>query len=226
MERNIDLGEVTDGRLYSLNDMAKLGCDDCVGCSACCHGMGSSIVLDPLDVFRLMQSEGCSFEELLKEKIELNIVDGLILPNLKMSEKTGACAFLNEAGRCSIHPYRPGICRIFPLGRLYEDGSFKYILQVNECHKENRTKVKVGKWIDTPQLATNQQYINTWHYFLKDMEGLIKQADDPEVTRQLTMYVLNMFFVTPYEPEQDFYGQFEVRMNQAKSVVSRLKEGQ
>ncbi len=223
MERNVDLNEITDGKLYGLNDMVKAGCDDCSGCSACCRGMGSSIVLDPLDVFRLMQCEKCTFEELLKDKIELNIVDGLILPNLKMAENTGACAFLNEAGRCSIHPYRPGICRIFPLGRLYEDGSFKYILQVNECKKSNRTEVKVGKWIDTPQLITNQQYINTWHYFLKDMGALLKQADSSEVTKQLTMYVLNLFFVTPYDLEQDFYGQFDIRIAQAKNVVERLE---
>lgn len=50
MERNWDLSERTDGRLYTKNDMVKAGCNDCKGCSACCHGMGESIVLDPYDI--------------------------------------------------------------------------------------------------------------------------------------------------------------------------------
>ena len=146
MLRDCDLEAITDGKRYQLTDMVKADCDDCKGCSACCHGMGNSIVLDPLDLHRITTYLGLKFEALLGEKIELNIVDGVILPNLRMStEKAGEpCVFLNEEERCSIHPHRPGICRIFPLGRIYEDNSFSYILQVHECAKENKAKVKVS----------------------------------------------------------------------------------
>ena len=36
--------------------------------------------------------------------------------------------FLNEQGRCSIHDSRPGFCRLFPLGRFYENGGFREIV--------------------------------------------------------------------------------------------------
>ena len=85
MKREISLEEISDGKLYGSSDMVKVGCDDCRGCSACCRGMGSSIVLDPYDVFRLETGLGLSFEGLLAEAVELNLVDGMILPNLKMS---------------------------------------------------------------------------------------------------------------------------------------------
>ena len=39
MEREIDLKEISDGKLYSANDMVKAGCDDCKGCSDCCRGV-------------------------------------------------------------------------------------------------------------------------------------------------------------------------------------------
>ena len=84
MERNIRMEEVSDGKLYGLNDMVKAGCEDCVGCSACCHGMGTSIVLDPYDIYRLTAELGQTMEQLLAEKIELNVVDGMVLPNLSM----------------------------------------------------------------------------------------------------------------------------------------------
>ena len=58
MERNVTMAEISDGKLYSRDDMVKAGCDDCRGCSACCHGMGNSIVLDPYDVYRLTALRG------------------------------------------------------------------------------------------------------------------------------------------------------------------------
>ena len=115
MERDVSMEEISDGRLYGLNDLVKADCRDCRGCSRCCRDMGSSILLDPLDVFRLSEGLGASFEELLERCLELHVVDGVILPNLKMDEKRNCCVFLNDQGRCSIHSFRPGICRIFPL---------------------------------------------------------------------------------------------------------------
>lgn len=72
MEREIDLKEISDGRLYSSSDMVKADCGDCKGCSACCQGMGSSILLDPYDIYRLSTGTGLTFEDLLKDRIELN----------------------------------------------------------------------------------------------------------------------------------------------------------
>lgn len=41
MKRNVDLNEISDGRLYSANDMVKVECGDCAGCSACCSEYGN-----------------------------------------------------------------------------------------------------------------------------------------------------------------------------------------
>ena len=53
MRREVSLEEISDGRLYELNDMVKADCQDCAGCHDCCEGMGDSVVLDPMDVYRL-----------------------------------------------------------------------------------------------------------------------------------------------------------------------------
>ena len=143
MERNIDLNEISDGRFYTANDMVRADCQGCEGCSVCCHGMGKSILLDPLDVHRICTYFRIPFEALLADHVELNVVDGMILPNLKMVGEDEHCIFLNQEGRCGIHKIRPGFCRLFPLGRLYEDRSFKYILQTKECVKTDRQKIKV-----------------------------------------------------------------------------------
>lgn len=219
MKREINMDEISDGKLYTANDLVKADCNDCKGCSACCRGMGHSIVLDPLDIHRLTSGLGVTFEQLLADKIELNVVDGIILPNLKMSGKEEKCAFLNEEGRCSIHLIRPGICRLFPLGRFYENHSFKYFLQVHECKKENKTKVKVKKWVDTPELKTYEKYISDWHYFLLDVQEKLSSIGNDELVKKIDMFILQYFFLQPYKVGEDFYSQFDTRFAEADKYI-------
>ena len=58
MRRNIRLEDISDGKLYTAEDMVKADCRGCEGCSACCHGMGSSILLDPWDIWLLTRVRG------------------------------------------------------------------------------------------------------------------------------------------------------------------------
>ena len=83
MKRDIDIKDISDGKLYTANDMVKTDCHDCIGCSDCCRGMGSSILLDPMDIWRLTSNLQTDFNSLLDKYVELGMVDGLIMPNLK-----------------------------------------------------------------------------------------------------------------------------------------------
>ncbi len=217
MERRIDLAEISDGRLYEAEDMVKADCKDCEGCSACCQGMGDSIMLDPYDICRLCEGLGKSFEELMKEAVALKMADGLILPYLRMTGEREACSFLSFEGRCSIHAFRPGFCRLFPLGRLYENGSFRYFLQIHECRKENRTKVRVRKWLDTPDFTAYERFINDWHYMAKEVGEKIRSlgTEGQENAKKICLYVLNRFYVEPYGKTEAFYEEFYRRLEQA-----------
>ncbi len=212
MERNWNMEERTDGKRYSSNDMVKAGCHDCLGCSACCHNMGTSIVLDPWDVYQLTTGLGQSMEELLAQAIELNVVDGLVLPNLKMQQQSEACFYLDENGRCRIHAYRPGICRLFPLGRIYENGTFQYFLQVHECKAEQKTKVKIKQWIGIPDIRTYEAFVLDWHTMLKEYQQQAKQGLlQGESLKQQALKLLQLFYIMPYRKEVDFYSQYEER---------------
>lgn len=222
MRREVSMEEISDGKLYTANDLVKADCNDCRGCSACCQKMGQSIVLDPLDIYRLTFGLRQKFEELLADKLELNVVEGIILPNLQMSGTEEKCAFLNVEGRCSVHAIRPGICRLFPLGRYYDGKSFQYFLQIHECKKENRTKVKVKKWIDTPDLKKNEKYISDWHYFLTDMQKTLATLQNDEKVKKINMLILQTFFLEPYHQEEDFYVQFYDRLEKLKTSLQLL----
>ncbi len=218
MKRYVSMEEISDGRLYGPNDMVKADCHDCIGCSKCCHDMVDTIILFPMDVYYLNQALQKPFAELIDREVELKVVDGMILPNLKMTEAGNCCAFLDEQGRCSIHAYRPDLCRLFPLGRYYEDGDFKYFLQVGQCDHP-RTKVKVSKWIDTPSQAEHKAYILRWHELTNRIEEILAESEDETLNKNLNLAVLNTFYMTPYDTEQSFFEQFAVRAERIEKII-------
>lgn len=225
MERDIDLKEISDGRLYTANDMVKIDCNDCAGCSECCRVVADTIILDPYDIFQLESVLNTDFEALLAERIELSVVDGTILPHLKIRDGGKGCTFLNGDGRCMIHGARPGFCRMFPLGRIYENGDFKYFLQVHECSYPNKTKIKVKKWLGIPELPRYEQFVKDWHFFLKKVQERLAETENEEIVKSINMHLLNQFYVKPYRTseadvrETDFYGQFYERLSESKKAL-------
>jgi len=171
-----DIKEISDGRLYTADDKALLGTDGCKGCSHCCESdMGHSIVLTPYDMYQILKGTGKTFDELLVSfHLELSMIDDVVLPHLKMDS---GCRFLQD-GRCSIHQFRPGICRLFPLGRIYEGDTFKYFLQINECLKKSRTPVKISDWLGIEDIDQNSAFISKWHKFLKYETKRIRELQE------------------------------------------------
>ncbi len=215
MLRDIDLSKISDGKLYTGSDMVKTDCRGCTGCFECCQGMGTSIILDPLDVFRLTVHLSKSFEQLLADTLELNVVDGIVLPNLKMAGEDEHCIFLGKDGRCTIHKVRPGFCRLFPLGRYYENHTFRYFLQIHECPKPDKTKIKIKKWMDVENFRQYEKFTADWHYYLKERQDAAMNFEGAELVKKLSMDILRRFYMQPYEQDADFYPQVYERMKMA-----------
>lgn len=204
---------------YQSNDMARLGCGDCRGCSACCRGMGQSIVLDPYDMFWLQKATGETFAGLMQEKIELHVENGIILPSLKMQPGTDACGFLTKEGRCAIHGYRPGLCRCFPLGRNYDESGLTYFLLEDACRIQNRTKLKIKKWLEVPALARYERFLVMWHGFRKGLMERIADSSSDEYAQRVNVKLLELMFQKPYDVNDDFYVQFEERMEAISALI-------
>lgn len=205
--------------LYQSNDMAKVGCNDCQGCSACCRGMGQSILLDPYDIYQLQTATGENFVGLMQEKIDLHVENGIILPAIKMQQTTDACGFLTKEGRCGIHTYRPGLCRLFPLGRNYDGNGLQYFLLEDACHIKTRTKLKIKKWLDIPMLARYEKFLVTWHALRKQIMNRIADKQSDAYTQMINVKLLELFFQKPYDAGSDFYQQFEERMAAISEVI-------
>ena len=203
--------------LYDANDMVKAGCNDCRGCSACCTGMGESVILDPYDIWQMEINLHCTFAELMRDKIDLHVEEGIILPHLKMQGDMEKCGFLDENGRCGIHSFRPGLCRLFPLGRSYEAGNLQYFLLQDACPHAGYTKVKVKKWLDIPDLRKYEEFLTDWHELRKSMQDeilqIIASSKEEAHIKEINMRFLHIFYEQQYEAD-DFYGQFAKRRRQ------------
>lgn len=218
--------DINIGKLYSNNDMVKVGCHDCRGCSSCCRDMGQSIWLDPYDVYQMTMHLGKNIEQLLTKEVELHVEDGLILPNIRMvlegNEEEPSCSFLDEQGRCSIHECRPGFCRLFPLGRSYEGDAITYFLLEDACPMQGKTKMKVNKWLNMPRIKDYEHFLAVWHGLTKGLRAFYADnADNDAVIKAVNMKFLQMFYLTPYE-DSDFYLQFHARMESMNVFLKQM----
>lgn len=244
MLREGSLEEISDGKLYKENDLVKTDCQGCQGCSRCCEEMADTIYLNPLDAFHISIATGKSVSDLLENELELVVRDGVILPNLRAAQKKDkhsntainnttnrliekekevaeqgenntCCPFLQDTGRCSIHQYRPDICRLFPLGRYYEGDDYFYFLQVHECdHSKIKTKVK--KWIDIPEYQDYKEFILLWHQLVQELSRKSFELGDHGKAFQIG--ALKYFYLIPFGSEETFYQEFKDRLARYREI--------
>lgn len=212
------LDEISDGKIYDISDIVKADAGGCDKCSDCCKDVGDLVVLSPFDVYEMVRCLGIRFDELLGDKIELRENNKIYLPYLKMKENK-ECSFLNNESRCSIHSKRPNICRLFPLGRVYQDDDFKYFLQVGNCTKQNLKNVKVSDWIGIENYDVNKRFIMNWHKFIKALTFRLKFVRDEDELNQINEYLLDSFYRVELKDEEDFYYAFNKILIESKDKL-------
>ena len=212
-----------DGKKYNCTDVAPVGCNDCEGCSICCREMGDTIIQDPFDMWmfcsnmRLSGGAGVTFELLVSEDgpWELSMQNGLLLPNIKMVDD-GHCPFLNKKGRCGIHPIRSGLCRLFPLGRGFEeDGSIYYYVLNKElgCEKMKGpgSPVKIADWLGYVDMDKYELFQVAWHRIKRNLEERVANLSN-EAADGLRDRLLMIFYDRPYA--DGFYVDFFSRVEE------------
>ena len=186
-------------RLYGPQDMVRISSSACVGCSACYRVMGDTIVLDPYDVWQLTYGLGNSFEEMMGVNIDLHVEEGVILPHLMMRSDTQGCTFLGTDGRCTIHLHRPGICRLFPLGRQFDEEKTSYFIVPEGCVKGGLSQVRIDKWLGIPDLPAYEKFKAQWHSLIRLLKARIAAEPSEEVRRNINLYFVRVFYMAPYE---------------------------
>ena len=223
MNREINLTEISDGKLYDIDDLVRADASGCGGCSACCHGVGDLVQLNPYDTFEISKALQTNFDALMDEHFVLRPKGKLLFPYLKMLGENEKCVFLSDQGRCVIHEHRPGICRLFPLGRVYDDhGDFKYVLLKKACVKPKLEKVKVEKWLGINDYEANKAFILEWYKLNKALEFRMKFVRDSAEIEAINQYLFDVFYRIEAPTVIDFYRYFYKRLPEAKNHLGIL----
>ncbi len=221
-------------RLYHANEMVKIASPKCEGCGICCRGMGDTIHLDPFDIYQITKTTGKSFQEMMEHEIELRVDRALILPNLKMNERTESCCFLDQEGKCRIHEARPGFCRLYPLGREYTDDGLSYfILEDNGCRMTGKRAVRIRQYLGIEQYSQYEEFLIAWNRLIRGLQeyaltvlkqetGHVHMEDVVKVPalNRLNSLVIRTFFDMPYNTELDFYPQFQKRLLEIQNQLT------
>ena len=64
----------------------------------------------------------------------------------------------------------------------------------------------------------NHDFICNWQYFLLAVQEKIMSESEDNIKR-ITMFILNMFYLTPFRKDVDFYDIFNERLKNAKSAL-------
>ena len=80
------------------------------------------------------------------------------------------------------------------------------MLMTGECQKENRSKIKIDKWLGEPDIKSYEQFILLWKNILEQTREKLAGISDLEEQKKLSMYLLQKYYLTPYGA--DFFAEF------------------
>lgn len=201
-------------------DAVELSCGT-DGCAANCCTHGPHIILHPYEIALICSAAGLSYEDLL-DVVETDRVNGFPLVMLPREPR---CHFWTGQG-CRIHAARPLACRLFPLGRVHEDGRSSLVLpDRNRCAGLAAAPRKtVGEYLRRQDTAVQIAMHDAWIDFVKDVERLdLPDAPVTSVAFHLLVYSPDTPpSRDPLDPSAPVEQRFLLRLETARRMLPRF----
>jgi len=198
----------------------------CQRCGACCRQVEDSIMLEPMDIYRLsrfLRERGESIEgpeDMLAQYTHPDmLVDRLPIFLLNTDGPENACVFLKD-GRCSVYEARPRVCRLYPFtvapGERGRD--FLYCLCTERPHHFTGGTVSAKDWF-------RENFPKDARSFLKEdfdaLPILGKNAVDMGERRFKSLIFQFLFYrYYNYDLDKPFLPQFHANTGELKRLTS------
>lgn len=202
-----------------INQSFNFGCD---GCGNCCKNR-EDILLSGWDLFKIAKYMNKSNTlEVISEFAEVYIGNTSKLPvcRLKPIGEEKKCPFLEGDGKCRIHPVKPSVCGLYPLGRMY---NFKkdhviYFLQEVKCGFKDQIH-KVRDWLSVFNMTEEYNRFKKRMNLEKEALRFVEAKKYEKIVQ--TKYVSDLIFLIlySYSTDLDFDEQFKEHTNDFKKVV-------
>lgn len=223
----------------NLNTM-KIGLDDsfrfhCTQCGKCCINR-DDILMTPRDLFRAASALNKSIPAMVDVFCDMYIGNDSRFPivRLKPAGKDRHCPLLKN-NRCSIHQAKPGVCAMYPIGRMasypvdqseaidFEKLEIQYILQRPNCGRRSQSHT-VREWLSSFDIDTEDQFFRLWQKvvyeagsMLRTLEPLVSDATISQ-TRNLVLVMLYL----NYDLNKDFMEQFKDHSDSILNLLHQL----
>ena len=180
----------SDVRPLSDTDPVQLSCGP-AGCPSTCCKSGPHIILNPYEISLICAAAGTSYEDLL-DIVETDRVNSF---PLIMLPRDPVCPFWTETG-CRVYEARPLACRLFPLGRVFEDGrSYIVLPDRNICSGLVPSPSKpLSEYLKGQNTETQIRMADAWIEFVSDLERL------PLPDKPVTSVAFHMLVYSPDTP--------------------------
>lgn len=204
-DREYDIEILEDNKL-------KTGCN---ACGRCCRDR-EDILLRPIDIYNLSKELNISEVELVTKYCDVYIGHTSHLPVISIKfrgnlfDSSTVCPFLKKAGEniyhCRVHNRKPGVCRIYPLGRISDnEGVTTYFKQNTTCVEEKDQRVYTfEEWLGE-DYKFQEEFLKAFHELTQHLFDKInmKKVWDVAEKRGETKIIMSTLLSVLYVPRNN-----------------------
>lgn len=199
----------------------------CSACGACCKNVRDSIVLEPMDAFRIVcekMKNGCinSADDILWNIADLKELSrGFNVFVLRTVNDSGVCGML-ENNRCTIYSVRPRTCRLYPFTAepCPEEHRIKWYLCTEQAHHFGSGTVTAREWQRKNISKEDEEYLYEECRVLPELGVILRKV--PESNLQQAEQLVVVYRYLAYDFSQPFMPQFKDNMLFLKSLLDKL----
>lgn len=223
-----------ENRRLKLEDTLPFSCTHCGGC--CVHQ--EELLLNPLDLFRMVKELGITVEELLQQYGECYIGGDSRMPLVRIYPrgKTRRCPFLKN-NKCSVHKAKPSVCRLYPLGRTVcyvPDEQGKLDMERSEviyfhngyfCGRQNGHQT-VREWLEESHLLESESFFILWSQVVAETSMFLRKLEKMTTNQDLMFMVWDMMYMLlyiQYDTKKEFEPQFNRNLQQLRKNIAEIQ---
>lgn len=201
-----------EARILDLSDPFAVSCT-ASGCAANCCTKSAPIILNPFEVSLISSESGMSYEDLL-DIFDTDRARGF---PLVMLPRDPSCHFWTGQG-CRIYRGRPLACRLYPLGRVFDNGASHIVhplLNICSGLSPSPSPGTVSDYFTGQDVALQIRMADIWIDFVSSIETL------PLEDAPVTSVAFHMLVYSPDTPPAP--GNIQSELTPAERFILRLK---
>lgn len=199
----------------------------CLRCGDCCRTIKDSVMLEPLDVYRLgrhLRAKGEpieGMEDVLNRYAHPSLLNGgFPIFLLNTTEPEDDCVFLRDGG-CAVYAARPRVCRLYPFtvapGTRGKD--FEYFLCTERTHHFSGGSVSVKDWLCVNFPQEDRVFLRADFDGVAAFGRLLRGIEQDAQRRTLFPFLLFRYY--DYDLDQPFLPQYFSNLESLKQVLAK-----